>query len=788
MSDHPKVAIFWDYENCSPPSNSCGLGYDIVNNVARIARLFGSVTTFRAYLDISAQSPKSVTLRSELQSSGVSMIDCPHNGKKDVVDKMILVDMLAFAVDHPAPATVVLITGDRDYAYAVSILKLRKYQVILVVPSSPHAPPCLESQASLVVDWGAAVLRTRTEALNSTQAIRQPYLDVDASLVTKLVRELQELSVDDPDTTLHPSSTTSQSASRLQRMSTRDLLELSRHSKNTESFDSTQEFSHTPASPRKSISTGSDSAPGGLPIPKTPSRSRHASVSTGSTRARSATIVAQSPPAMEQDVPARNPPPPTDAAGPAKRSPSVLPSLDVLELPLHDNRPPSSIIIRSALEPDQSAGDLPVPGIPSIPSTRKLNFLASPFVMNEASTKLESTPNPCGKQSYTTVKPTSPIVAPTKTLTDPGVPKEIEHLTGPRIEDNDGNSERSIPHRVYPKEGTRDASDTPKSNYHPYVASRTTYSPSSRSVGLHLTDTPSSKPAATFLGAGDGVDSVQLAAFPRASNTQDYSAPGSEPVLSPTAFPSTSATTADSHEYDESEGGQMWTMFKPLVRLLLAARERGTTRPSRSIIAVELVQLDKQVYQRAGTSRFRDYTALAEQAGIIELGGSMGDAWIALHPKWFRDDITTTHFLSNRVSSPTSDPPRAIQNSLLTGSKTPLIVERAEILQTPTFTSSERRSLEYSNMLPTLATDSASRASVPVQFQPLIDILTWLRAEGSHQVIRSVAGQLLGQGVYAQAGVSGFKEYIQQASEARVVQLGGVGVHAWIRLHPELRV
>ncbi|KAI9566503.1 limkain-b1-type NYN domain-containing protein, partial [Boletus coccyginus] len=159
MSDHTKVAIFWDYENCGPPSNSCGLGHDIVNNISRIARLFGSVTTFRAYLDISAQSSKSVGLRSELQSSGLSMIDCPHNDKKDVVDKMILVDMLAFAVDHPSPATIVLIAGDRDYAYAISTLKLRKYQIILVVPS-PNTSPSLESQASLVIDWGAAVLRT----------------------------------------------------------------------------------------------------------------------------------------------------------------------------------------------------------------------------------------------------------------------------------------------------------------------------------------------------------------------------------------------------------------------------------------------------------------------------------------------------------------------------------------------------------------------------------------------------------------------------------------------------
>jgi hypothetical protein len=66
-----------------------------------MARVFGSVTTFKAYFDISAQSPKSVMLRSELQSSGVSMIDCPHNGRKEVVDKMILgvyTDMFLFAM------------------------------------------------------------------------------------------------------------------------------------------------------------------------------------------------------------------------------------------------------------------------------------------------------------------------------------------------------------------------------------------------------------------------------------------------------------------------------------------------------------------------------------------------------------------------------------------------------------------------------------------------------------------------------------------------------------------
>lgn len=54
-------------------------------------KTWGSIKTFRAYLEMSNwSSSKSLSLRSELQSSGVSLIDCPHNGKKEVADKMIL--------------------------------------------------------------------------------------------------------------------------------------------------------------------------------------------------------------------------------------------------------------------------------------------------------------------------------------------------------------------------------------------------------------------------------------------------------------------------------------------------------------------------------------------------------------------------------------------------------------------------------------------------------------------------------------------------------------------------
>ena len=66
------------------------------------------------------------------------------------------VDMLTYALDTPAPATIVLISGDRDFVYAVSVLRLRRYRVVLVAPLQTHNS--LKSQATTVLDWSTDVL------------------------------------------------------------------------------------------------------------------------------------------------------------------------------------------------------------------------------------------------------------------------------------------------------------------------------------------------------------------------------------------------------------------------------------------------------------------------------------------------------------------------------------------------------------------------------------------------------------------------------------------------------
>lgn len=76
-------------ENCPVPSNASG--YAAVDYIRTLAEPYGSVRSLKAYLEVTEQTPsKTLLMRSELQSSGVSLVDCPYNGRKDVADKMII--------------------------------------------------------------------------------------------------------------------------------------------------------------------------------------------------------------------------------------------------------------------------------------------------------------------------------------------------------------------------------------------------------------------------------------------------------------------------------------------------------------------------------------------------------------------------------------------------------------------------------------------------------------------------------------------------------------------------
>jgi hypothetical protein len=94
--------------------------------------------------------------------------------------------------------------------------------------------------------------------------------------------------------------------------------------------------------------------------------------------------------------------------------------------------------------------------------------------------------------------------------------------------------------------------------------------------------------------------------------------------------------------------------FLPLINQLLLARSNGIEKASSSAIAIALLQYDKDICKHAGVNHFGDYASLAERASLIEMGGWEGQAWIALHPRWFKEDTTPK---SSTPSSSIRTPP-----------------------------------------------------------------------------------------------------------------------------------
>lgn len=145
------IAILWDIENCPVPSDV--KPEDVAGNIRMALKVHplvkGAVTMFSAYGDFNAFPRR---LREGCQRTGVKLADVP-NGRKDAADKAILVDMFLFALDNHPPSSIVLISGDVDFAPALHILGQRGYTVILVIPSRVCVSSALCNAGRFVWDW-----------------------------------------------------------------------------------------------------------------------------------------------------------------------------------------------------------------------------------------------------------------------------------------------------------------------------------------------------------------------------------------------------------------------------------------------------------------------------------------------------------------------------------------------------------------------------------------------------------------------------------------------------------
>ncbi|KAH9622267.1 hypothetical protein KSS87_001367 [Heliosperma pusillum] len=146
-----KTSVWWDIENCQVPKGSDP--HTIAQNItAALSKLdYGGSVSISAYGDTN-RIPSSI--QQALSSTGISLNHVPA-GVKDASDKKILVDMLFWAVDNPAPGNYLLISGDRDFANALHQLRMRRYNILLAQPvKASHA---LVAAAKSVWLWTSLV-------------------------------------------------------------------------------------------------------------------------------------------------------------------------------------------------------------------------------------------------------------------------------------------------------------------------------------------------------------------------------------------------------------------------------------------------------------------------------------------------------------------------------------------------------------------------------------------------------------------------------------------------------
>lgn len=150
------LAIFWDMENMPIPADTSGR--DVVLRLKTILEPYGRLTQFRGYASIGLNHIPQQK-RSELQLSGCHLVDAPHNGRKEVADKMIIVDAMQFAFLNPKGATLCFITGDVDYAYLLAVLQRPAWRTIVI--SKGTISSMLHVNCDMRMRWETDILQLR---------------------------------------------------------------------------------------------------------------------------------------------------------------------------------------------------------------------------------------------------------------------------------------------------------------------------------------------------------------------------------------------------------------------------------------------------------------------------------------------------------------------------------------------------------------------------------------------------------------------------------------------------
>ncbi|KAI4518292.1 hypothetical protein K525DRAFT_208883 [Schizophyllum commune Loenen D] len=531
---------------------------------------------------------------------------------------------MAYAIDHPSPATIILITGDRDFAYAVSLLRRRRYNVVLICHAYPGPHKSLLWQVGQRIDWNTQILGLKTGAV----AVRR----------------------------WRVSSISSESSS--------------------------------PSGPARSE-------------PTTPSSYRHSTASRGSTSPATTTASLDS---FEES---------------SSTSPPTSPEMGTVELAKSDERAlqaTSKDICAEilGLRPLEALRDAFQPIPPVYPSLRMLpTQIAStmaavgPCNPTTNASSCQTVVRRSGSLAMTmsTTGPScfEPLVRTLRALQDMGVARPLRTHLGLVMPLGDK--------AVYAKAGVR--------HFKQYIC---------KAEAADLVDV-----------GGMGANAwVAL----KETSRMHLCAPKSaqESIVLPSDTDSLSDRLPSPLPADMHVPQLPLSAFKPLVRLLRALRQMGDLRPRRSLVSMNLVLQDPDVFKKAGVAWFEEYSAAAEAAGVVEMGGQ-ADAWIAL-----------------------AEPDHA-----------PVSLENAAGYQGPVATAPSVAAALCSG---SQSAQHAASGTTANQFSSLLEVLRERSSMGlaglsESSLVRSVVDK--DPWALRKAGVLCASEYIRLAKEAGIVEANGSG-------------
>lgn len=124
--------VLWDVENCPVPAGVSG-GEFVCKLRARLTGYRGgNCDPVLRIVAVTNVARLGAPMRNQLQANGVSLLHVETRGRKDAADKALIAELCFVPREFAAPFGVALLSGDGDFAYALSRVRNLGYATVVI--------------------------------------------------------------------------------------------------------------------------------------------------------------------------------------------------------------------------------------------------------------------------------------------------------------------------------------------------------------------------------------------------------------------------------------------------------------------------------------------------------------------------------------------------------------------------------------------------------------------------------------------------------------------------------